>query len=368
MLWKLLWYNIKMTYRDKQAIFWSLVFPLMFIIIFGLFDFERMGDAKYIAIDNAQSPIATQFLDGFNQIEFLKRQEFSGTLDEARVQLTEGEIDFVLLIPRGFALPDPGDPAATAPVQPTPLQVYYDEGNMLSNQVALSVVDKFVDSMNMQIGQTQQLFTYTAESVQTKDVRYIDMIMPGILGMSLMNSAVIGIATGISRYRERKLLKRLSATPLKVRDFLIAEVLSYLAMTLVQIALIIILARLAFGVQVYGNYLYLFILALLGSIIFLNIGFAVAGYSKNTKTAEAMSQIVTMPMMFFSGVFFSTETLPKVVAKVVGFLPLTPLIDALRAVSINAENLSALGTELGFMAAWVVASFLLAWKTFRFKD
>lgn len=361
MLGKLLWYNLKMTLRDKQAIFWSLVFPLMFIVIFGLFDFDRMGDAKYVALDNAHSEIATQFLDGFNQIDFLKRQDFTGTLDEARAQLQDGDIDFILVIPEGFVLTDPS-------VTPAPLQLYYDEGNMLSNQVALSVVDKFVDTMNMQIGETPQLFSYTTESVQTKDVRYIDLIMPGILGMSIMTSAVIGISTGITRYRERKLLKRLSATPLKVRDFLIAEVLSYLAMNVVQISLIILLARIAFHVQVYGNYFYLYVLAILGSVIFLNIGFAVAGYSKNTKTAEAMSQIVTMPMMFFSGVFFSTETLPKVVAKVVGFLPLTPLIDALRKVSINAESLTALGTELGFMAAWVVVSFLLAWKTFRFKD
>jgi ABC-2 type transport system permease protein len=192
--------------------------------------------------------------------------------------------------------------------------------------------------------------------------------MPGILGMAIMTSAVIVISAGITRYREQKLLKRLSATPLKVRNFLMAEVLSYLVLTMLQITLIILFAKIAFDVTVYGSYFNLYVVCIFGAVIFLNLGFAVAGYSKNTKTAEALSQVITMPMMFFSGVFFSTETLPKVVAKIVGFLPLTPMIDALRKISIDAEGWSAIAPKLAFMAGWVVVSFLLAWRSFRFKD
>ncbi|MFH1235864.1 MAG: ABC transporter permease [Parcubacteria group bacterium] len=376
-MWRLFWANIKMTFRDKQAIFWSLVFPLMFIIIFGLFNFERMGDAKYIALDNAQTDTSSQFLEGFTKIEFLKRQEFTGTLDEAKTQLTDGGIDFILVIPEKFdiAVPDmPAElpPGVEIPIQPfvsvPPLEVYYNESNITVNQVALSVVDKFIDSMNMQIGNTPQLFSYESESIQTKDVKYIDVIMPGILGMAIMMSAVIGISTGITRYRERKLLKRLSATPLKVRDFLIAEVLSYLAVNVIQITLIILLAQTAFKVNVYGSYILIYAICIFGSLIFLNIGFAVAGYAKNVKTAESLSQVITMPMMFFSGVFFSTETLPKIVARIVEYLPLTPIVEALRSVSIDEKGLAEIWVQLAFMGGWIVISFLLAWKAFKFKD
>lgn len=374
-MWKLFIANLKMTIRDKQAIFWSLAFPLMFIIIFGLFDFEAIGDAKYVIIDNAQSELSTQAIDGFAQIDFLKREDFSGSLDTAKTQLQNGDIDFILVIPENFSLntePAAIDPGATpdtfqAP-QIDPLQVYYDENNLLSNQVALGVINTFVDHMNLQLTGAQPILSYTTESVQAKDIRYIDLIMPGILGMAIMTSAVIGISTGISRYREQQLLKRLSATPIKVRTFLMAEVLSYLALTLVQVSLIMLLARIAFGVQVYGSYLLIYLLAIFGSIIFLNLGFAVAGYSKNTKTAEALSQVVTMPMMFFSGVFFPVETLPKAVASVVQFLPLTPMIEALRKISIDAQGIDAMWSQLGLMAGWIVISFLIAWKSFKFKD
>ncbi len=376
---QLLWANIKMTFRDKQAIFWSLAFPLMFIVIFGLFDFTKMGNAKYVIIDNAQSELSQQFCGGLEKIEILKKQEAPATLEEAKQQLTDGDVEIVILIPEDFTAPAAAKLPAELPAgmeppapqevpQPSPIQVFYDESNLTVNQVALSIVDKFVDQMNMQIAQAPAVFSYTTENIQSNDIEYIDIIMPGILGMALMMSAIIGISTGISRYREQKLLKRLSATPLKVRDFLMAEVGSYLFLNIIQITLIIGLARLAFGVVVQGNYVLIYTISILASLIFLNIGFAIAGYSKNTKTAEALSQVVAMPMMFFSGVFFPSETLPKVVASIVDFLPLTPVIEALREVSINGGSLSDIYTQLAFMGAWIVISFAIAWKLFKFKN
>jgi len=366
-----------MTFRDKQAIFWSLFFPMMFIIIFGLFDFSKMGDAKYVIFNEANSEIAQQFQQGLDKITFLKKQDAPESLDQAKQQLKDGDIDLIIVVPQDFALPPvennptmipQGNTDLTKLPKPSPIEVFYSESNITVNQVALSVVDKFVDSMNMQVGQTPTLFSYNTESVQTKDIKYIDVIMPGILGMAIMMSAVIGIATGISQYREQKLLKRLSATPLKVRNFLMAEVLSYLFLNIIQISLIILLARVAFHVQVYGNYFIIYLVCIIGSVIFLNLGFAVAGYAKNTKTAEALSQVITMPMMFFSGVFFSTEALPKIVGKVVEYLPLTPMVEALRTISIHAGSFQDIWKQLAFMGGWIIISFLIAWRIFRFKD
>ncbi|MBU0613412.1 ABC transporter permease [Patescibacteria group bacterium] len=379
-MFKLIWANIKMTFRDKQAVFWSLAFPLMFIIIFGLFDFTKMGNANYVVFDKAESELSQQFQKGLEEIEFLKKQDPPENLDIARQQLQNGDIDIIIVVPEDFenTLPSidhdmieqmvlEGDEQPEVPAF-SPIEVFYDESNTTVNQVALGVVDKFIDQMNMGITNTPVIFSYTAESVQSKDVKYIDIIMPGILAMAIMMSAVIGISTGISQYRERKLLKRLSATPLKVRDFLMAEVVSYLFLNLIQISLIILVAQLAFGVNIYGSIFLIYVVCIIGSLIFLNLGFAVAGYAKNTKTAESLSQIVTMPMMFFSGVFFPPEALPAVIGSIVKFLPLTPMIEALRAVSVNGGVLQDIWTQLAFMGGWIVLSFLIAWKVFKFKD
>ena len=367
-MWKLFLANIKMTFRDKQAIFWSLVFPLMFIVIFGLFDFSKMGNAKYAIFDEAQTEVSRQVDEELQNIEIFKRQDTSTSIDEAKGQLRNGRIDIIIVIPKDFGQTDlVPNPDATAPTL-NQIDIIYNANGSTINQIALSVVDKFIDQMNMQAAHTPMLFSYTTESIQTKDIKYIDMIMPGILGMAIMTSAVIGISTGISRYREQKLLKRLAGTPIKVRNFLMAEVLSYLVVNVIQISLIIALARIAFHVQVYGNYFLIYAISIFGSIIFLNLGFAVAGYSKNTKTAEALSQVVTMPMMFFSGVFFSTEALPKIIGTVVEYLPLTPMIEALRSISNNGEGITAIWTQPIYMAGWIILSFLIAWKLFKFKD
>jgi ABC-2 type transport system permease protein len=107
---------------------------------------------------------------------------------------------------------------------------------------------------------------------------------------------------------------------------------------------------------------------MLGGLIFLNLGFAVGGYAKSVQTAASVAQVVTMPMMFLSGTFFSVETLPTFLQKVVQFLPLTPMIAAIRKVSIDAGGWADIWQKLAFMGAWVLASFLIAWRSFRFKD
>lgn len=366
--------NLKMTFRDKQAIFWTLVFPVMFIVIFGLFNFDNIGSSKIVLIDKAKSAESQQFKEGLSKVDFLNINEDIASEEEAREQLKDGEIDFVLIIPETFKAP------ATVTGQyivieeipqeipQVPIRIYYDQGNMTVNQLVLGVLQQFISHLNLQFQGVQELFTLEKEGIQAKQIKYLDILMPGILAMAIMSSAIIGLSSEISKYREQKLLKRLYATPLKIRDFLAAEVLSYLVVAIIQITLIILVAQLIFKVQVFGSYLLLYLLCIFGSLIFLNMGFAIGGYAKSVNTAGALSQIIFMPMMFFSGVFFSTEALPKVVASIVEFLPLTPLIEALRAVSINEAGLADIMTELLFLAGWLVISFLIAWKMFRFKS
>lgn len=372
---------IKMTYRNKQALFWSFAFPLMFIVIFGLFNFDKMGNASYIAVDKANSTLSAQLLDGLGQIEFLKRvTDHAATIDDALSSLKKGDVQFIISIPSDFTMPataametKPAQQGAAqkipaAPPKPGTITVYYDESNVTSNQIILSVIDKFFDKMNMSAAQAPTIFSYTTENVQSKKIKYLDIIMTGILGMAIMTSTVIGLSTAIAQYREQRLLKRLSATPLKVRNFLMAEVLAHLVLTIAQVTIIIIFSRLVFHVHVYGSYFILYVIGLLGGLIFLNLGFAVGGYSKSIQTAASVSQVVTMPMMFLSGTFFSVDTLPVFLQKIVQFLPLTPMIQAIRKVSIDAGGWSDIWVQLAYMGAWVIVSFLIAWRTFRFKD
>jgi ABC-2 type transport system permease protein len=156
-------------------------------------------------------------------------------------------------------------------------------------------------------------------------------------------------------------------TPLAPTTFLAAQVLSRLVVALTQTALILVVGVFVFHAHIYGNVLWLFLLAALANIVFFNIGIAVAGRAPNTDAATSIAQAVAMPMMFLSGVFFSTDSLPQVVRTVVAYLPLTPLNEALRKVALDGQSITAVGTQVLLLALWVAVSFALANRTFTFS-
>jgi len=368
---KLLWALIKMTFRNKQALFWTLAFPTMFIVIFGLFDFENMASSHLAFIDQADNEISQQFKSGIEEIEFFTIDPFDSE-EDAQDKLREGDIDFILIIPEEFVAPaplvlDPTQPTAEIAIsEPVKIKIYYDESNITTNQLVLSVFNQFIDGLNKEITQAPEYFAVEPEAFESKNINYIDVIMPGILGMAIMMAAIIGISSEITKYREQRLLKRLTATPLKVRNFLMAEVFSYLIIAAIQITLIILVARLLYDVQVFGSYLYIYLLSFLGTIIFLNLGFSVAGWAKSVNAAESMSNVIAMPMMFLSGVFFAPEMLPSWAYAVTKYLPLSPLIEALRKIANDGAGLAEVTSQLWIILIWVVVTFFIAWKSFRF--
>jgi ABC-2 type transport system permease protein len=163
-------------------------------------------------------------------------------------------------------------------------------------------------------------------------------------------------------------LKRILATPLRPVRFLSAQVLARLVLALAQAALILAVGVFLFNGHIYGNVAWLFVLAAIANVIFLNFGFAVAGRASNPDAAAGLAQAIALPMMFLSGTFFPTDTLPEIVQKVVQYLPLTPLIDAMRIVAIDGKSLTAAGPELALLAGWVLVSFALAASLFRFSE
>jgi ABC-2 type transport system permease protein len=173
------------------------------------------------------------------------------------------------------------------------------------------------------------------------------------------------LAASVSQYREQKILRRMLATPLRVHKFLIAQAMVHLLLSLAQATIILGFAVVVFGAHVYGNYLWLMVLLVLANIIFLNIGFIVAGLTRSVSAASGLANVIAMPLMFFSGTFFPTDSLPPVMSRAVQYLSLTPLLDALRLVALQAEPIWAAGTELAMLGGWVALTSLVAVRVFK---
>jgi len=206
----------------------------------------------------------------------------------------------------------------------------------------------------------------TFESLESRDLGYIDFLVPGIVGMTIMQLGLFGVAFGFVQLKRSGALRRLFATPTSPAYFLSAQVLSRLIIGIVQVA-ILFAVGLWFGLQMFGDYATLLVIVLFGSAIFLAVGFAIAGWAKNEDQAAPVANLVSLPMMFLSGVFFPRDAMPEFLQGVTQFMPLTYVNEALRSVVNDGAVLSSLGPQMLGMAVWLVITFVLAVVLFRWE-
>jgi ABC-2 type transport system permease protein len=346
--------SLKMIVRDRRTMVFSLFVPLLFTVIFGLQDFGGKQHAKVTVVPAAGSVTAFQqrTIAGLRR-DTAFRVTVTPDLGAAKKKLHDGKTDLVLALP---AVPGSG------------VTAYYKPENT-HNDFALGSIQRFVDGMNLRLaGVTSPPLPLTQRAIEAKDTNYYDFLLPGLIAWSVLNLSIIGMAIAVTRFREQQILKRILATPLGPGKFVLAQVGARVLLSIVQAAIVIFVAVNYFNAHVKGDPVWLFFYVALGSLVFLNIGFAIAGRSKTTDSAQALSQMITLPMVFLSGVFFPTSGLPPVLEQIVKLLPLTPLTTALRKISLDGDPVIRTYPQLALLLAWLVVSFFIARQSFSFSD
>jgi len=354
---KLFGASLKMLYRDGQALFFALAFPVIFAVIFGLFDFGKPPTLK-LEIVGPPSPVHRAVEAGLRSVSNIKIHE-GLTFSAARRSLFNGDITAVIMVPAVSS----GGGGTSA------LDVYYNASNGQTNGAAQQAIERVVDGLDLRLsGVSAPPLSLDQREITGHSSKYYDFLLPGLVGLGVMTFSITALAVAISRFREQRILKRILATPLPPRRFVTAQVLARLVLAIVQAGLILAIGVLLFHAHVYGNLVWVLLLVALGNLVFLNIGFLIAGRASGPDAAQGIAQAITLPMMFLSGVFFPTDTLPTTLQKVVHFLPLTPLLDALRKVVNDGRSITATGHQVLLLAAWGMVTFILAARTFRFAD
>ncbi len=198
-------------------------------------------------------------------------------------------------------------------------------------------------------------------------IDYFEFVFPALLAIGLMNFAMVGTAASIARYRELKILKRIIVTPLPASRFIAGQVGARLVLAVVQTALIMLIG-LAVGGSVGSGWPLLFVISTLGNLIFLSLGFAIAGRAGSVDAATNTAGLATTPLMFLSGSFFPIDSMPGWLQPVADLLPLTPLIDSMRAIALQGAGIADIGSELMLIGAWIIVGLGLARLTFRFTQ
>jgi ABC-type multidrug transport system permease subunit len=207
----------------------------------------------------------------------------------------------------------------------------------------------------------------TETKVTDKGSRYIDFVIPGLLGMNLMGSGIWGIGFAIVDQRGKRLLKRFMATPMSRAQYLLSFLLSRLFFLILEVVTLLGFGALVFGVPLRGSLVQLGVICLLSALSFSALGLLIASRAKTVEGVSGLMNLVMMPMWIFSGVFFSSSNFPSAVQPIIKILPLTSVNDALRANMLEGTQITALGIEMAVIMGWLVISFVLALKLFRWR-
>jgi len=359
-MFKLFIANLKMLIRGRQALFWSLFFPLMFTIIFGLFFGGNNTNVGTVAlINNSNSELGKTIEKTMTDSGIFKIQK-EQNVNAGKDLLKKNKVTAVVEIPRDFGNSKPG--------APTQMIFINDPSNAQANLAVAGFLDKFLNNVNFQIQNARPIYSVKSETMTDKNLTYFDFVLIGIIGLALMNGSIQGIAITMARYRQDKILKRITTTPLKPWKFVFAEVMSRLVVNIVQISLILAVGIWGFNAHIAGNLWLIVLISLLGGLLFQSIGFAVASASKTVDAAQGMSVTISIPMMFLAGVFFPIDQLPKWLFSIVQYLPLAPLLRMIREVGL--ENVSPLTNPLNMIivVAWIMVMLIISVMRFRLTD
>ncbi len=359
--------NVKMMARNRQGLFWALAFPLLLVVVFGLFDFQGVTPTGLAVADSSRGPKAELLREHLESIDFLETEDLDaddqGALDDAHQRLIDGGLGYLLLIPQGL-----DDPAAeNAADEPEPVVLVYSTRSPERNQLVEGAIHSLVIELRSDGRPVLPQQLVASLELETPEVDYFDTVLLGLLGLGIMTNSIISIAVRISTYRNQSVLKRLLATPLPVWKFFASEVVAHLLLALVQALIILAVGVFVFGGDIHGSLGWVLVIVLLGTVVFLNIGFILSAWARSPAAASGMGNAVALPMMFLAGTFFSTASLPWLLPYAAMALPLTPMLDALREVAINGAPLWETWPQLAALGAWAVATAALAVRVFRFS-
>jgi len=325
--------------REKEAMFWVFGFPLILALALGFAFREKPPDripVGVVAGPNAQQRLAALLKSKTLLPRIMNEQD-------ARDALRRGKVSLL--------------------IEGTDTVVYRFDATRPDSLSARNETD---DVLQAAAGRRNVLVP-REERVHEQGARYIDFLIPGLLGMNLMGTGMWSMGFTIANARMKKLLKRLVATPMRKTDYLLAMFLSRLIWLLLEVSVLVAFGWIVFGVRVNGSLAVLAILCIVGGYAFSGIGLLTASRAKTIEAVSGLMNLIMMPMWLCSGVFFSYERFPDSVKPFIRVLPLTLLNDALRAVVNDAAGLSQITFQIGLLAVWGIVTFIIGLKIFRWQ-
>ena len=325
--------------REPEAVFWVFAFPIIMTCALGIA--FRSSGAQPIIVGVVQS-------DGREQVTAALQQGGRFTVRP----IDPSDVNRAVRDGRAAVVISPG----------TPPIYHYDAARAESQEARLAV-----DAALQKAAGRVDRFAAEERPLEIIGSRYIDWLVPGLLGMNIMSTGLWGVGFSIVNARTKKLLKRLVATPMSKAHYLASHVLSRLAFLALETAVLIGFGWVAFGVAVHGSILALAAISLIGALAFGGLALLISSRARTIEAVSGLLNVVMLPMWVLSGVFFASSNFPEAMQPFIQALPLTALIDALRAVVNEGTSLASVASEIAILTAWGGLSFVVALRLFRWQ-
>ena len=359
-IWVFFIINMRRLFRDRLALFFTFLFPLIFLFVFGSLSHSNSVSLKAAIINESHSSYARQFV---NQAEHQKTLKVDSTVNNdktANEKMGRGELDATIELPPSFGAIKNKLPSGQA-------IVHYTENNAQAAQTLVSVLQANFQRINTKLIKSPTPFTVTSKENNERSLSTFDYTFTGLLGFAILGAGVFGPMNVFPELKKMGILRRLHTTPLRVWQYFVANMMGNAVTGLMSVAAMFVAAILVFNLKVVGNYFELAIFLAFGIVMILGIGLALGGWAKNERQVAPLGNIIVFPMMFLTGVFFPRYLMPNWLQGVTNYMPLTPVIDGARLIATEGKSIFDLGPQLGVMAIWLVIVYAIAFRVFRWE-
>ena len=355
--------NTRRFFRDKIALFFTIGFPLIFLLVFGSLNSNNNGASFKVAIINqSKSSFAQQFVDGLDENAVLKVSKDVTNLDTAQDKMSRSELDAAIVLPEDFGNIQQDNDYPTGQAK-----IIYTQNNQQSATALRGILESQFNVINAKIVTNITPFTVIPVQLNQNSLSAFDYSFAGLLGFAIIGMGIFGPVNVFPELKKMGILRRLSTTPLRVWQYFLSTMIGQAIIGVISLLVMFIVAILVFHLKVVGNWFELGLL-LIGSIIMiLGIGLALGGWAKNERQVAPLANIVVFPMMFLSGTFFPRFLMPEWLQNISGYLPLTPVIDGIRLIASEGKHFIDILPQIGLIGAWFIVIYFIAFRVFRWE-
>lgn len=347
--------------RDRTSLFFTFLFPLIFLFIFGTIFGNNSVSFKVAVINNSSSTFANEFVKSIKSNNTFNVSDTSG-LEQAKTSMSHSELDSIIELPTQFGQANQqGVPSGT-------LNVYSQKGSEQSGQAVAAITQQILDGVNKQFGRPDAALKVSQVSTAEVGASTFDYTFSGLLGFSLMSMGIFGLANAMPSEKEKGSYRRLRAAPFKASQLVLANALHYLQVTLMSVAMMMIVGISVFHFNMRGDWFTFSVFAVVSAVMVIGFGLVVGALASNDSQSAPIANLVSFPMMFLSGAFFPRFAFPEWLQTVSAFIPLTSVIDGFRLIMTEHASLISVGPQLGIMIAWIVAAYFIAMRFFHWGE